>query len=61
MAWCPQPPLRPNPQTWRQILSPEEYKVLRQKGTEPPGTGEYNKFYQDGLYVCRGCGNPLYT
>lgn len=48
-------------QKWRELLSPQEYQVLRMKGTEPPNTGEYNKFYQDGVYVCRGCGNPLYT
>ncbi|GAB4820446.1 hypothetical protein N2152v2_007492 [Parachlorella kessleri] len=47
--------------TWKELLSAQEYQVLRQKGTEPPNSGEYNNFYEDGLFVCRACGNPLYT
>jgi hypothetical protein len=35
--------------------------ILRQKGTEPPGSGKYNKFYEEGVYKCAGCGTPLYT
>eukprot|EP01027_Heterolobosea_sp_BB2_P006538 GEZU01009866.1.p1 GENE.GEZU01009866.1~~GEZU01009866.1.p1 ORF type:complete len:126 (+),score=34.70 GEZU01009866.1:2-379(+) len=35
---------------WKQILTPEEYYVLRQKGTERPGTGKYNKVFEDGIY-----------
>jgi len=47
---------------WRAELSDAEYRVLRQKGTEPAGTGEYNKFYPtDGHFVCRGCRAPLYS
>ncbi|XP_020108803.1 peptide methionine sulfoxide reductase B5 [Ananas comosus] len=45
---------------WRAILSPEQFRILRLKGTEPPGTGEYNKFYGEGVYSCAGCGTPLY-
>lgn len=45
---------------WKEILSTEEYRILREKGTEPPGSGTYNKFYEDGLYKCAGCGTPLY-
>ncbi|CAA6654158.1 unnamed protein product [Spirodela intermedia] len=45
---------------WRAILSPEQFYILRQKGTEYPGTGEYNKFYEEGVYNCTGCGTPLY-
>ena len=37
-----------------------QYRILRQKGTEPPGTGEYDKLNQDGTYRCGGCGTPLY-
>jgi peptide-methionine (R)-S-oxide reductase len=35
--------------------------VLRQKGTEPPRTGEYDKHFEEGQYVCRACKTPLYT
>ncbi len=45
---------------WKAILTPEQFKVLRLKGTEPPNTGEYNKFYKDGIYLCAGCSTPLY-
>ncbi|XP_078441341.1 peptide methionine sulfoxide reductase B5-like [Wolffia australiana] len=45
---------------WRAVLSPEQFYILRQKGTEYPGTGEYNKFYEEGVYNCAGCGTPLY-
>lgn len=41
-------------------LNPEEKRVLIDKGTEAPGTGKYNKFYEDGTYFCRQCGAPLY-
>ncbi|KAJ8548156.1 hypothetical protein K7X08_021392 [Anisodus acutangulus] len=45
---------------WRAILSPEQFRILRQKGTEYPGTGEYDKFFGEGVYQCAGCGTPLY-
>ncbi|XP_021285722.1 peptide methionine sulfoxide reductase B5-like [Herrania umbratica] len=45
---------------WRAILSPEQFRILRQKGTEYPGTGEYDKFFEEGVYNCAGCGTPLY-
>jgi peptide-methionine (R)-S-oxide reductase len=45
---------------WRAILSPEQFRILRQKGTEYPGTGEYDKFSEEGVYSCAGCGTPLY-
>ena len=47
---------------WREGLSNEEYRVLRQKGTERPGSGEYNKFApKDGHFVCAGCEQSLYS
>lgn len=47
---------------WREALSPQEYNILRDKGTEYPGTGEYDGFYpKEGHFVCRACGNPLYS
>mmetsp|Transcript_4353 Transcript_4353/g.11812 ORF Transcript_4353/g.11812 Transcript_4353/m.11812 type:complete len:175 (-) Transcript_4353:288-812(-) len=46
---------------WKTILNAEQYYVLRQKGTEPPGTGKYNKHKEEGIYTCAGCDQPLYT
>lgn len=47
---------------WKSSLTEMEYHVLRNKGTERPMTGEYNKFYPPaGHFTCRGCGNPLYS
>lgn len=45
---------------WRQRLSPEQYTVLRQGGTERAFTGKYEKNKQSGEYVCAGCGQPLF-
>ncbi|WP_231728563.1 peptide-methionine (R)-S-oxide reductase MsrB [Arthrobacter sp. EPSL27] len=46
---------------WRQELSPEEYRVLRQAGTERPYTGEYWDTHTAGVYQCRACGTELFT
>ncbi len=46
---------------WKKTLTPEQYEILRKKGTEPPGSGEYNNFSQKGVYVCAGCGLELFT
>jgi peptide-methionine (R)-S-oxide reductase len=46
---------------WRQLLSPEEYYVLREKGTERAYTGKYDKHYEHGTYRCAGCGLDLYS
>ena len=50
------------PAQWRSILSEEEYDILRQSGTERPGTGRYNEHPKDeaGAFHCVGCGNKLY-
>ncbi|EDP43357.1 hypothetical protein MGL_2367 [Malassezia globosa CBS 7966] len=49
-----------NESEWRAVLSPEQFRVLRQKGTEMAGTGAYNKHYEPGVYECAGCRAPLY-
>ncbi|MBU0493104.1 MAG: peptide-methionine (R)-S-oxide reductase MsrB [Chloroflexi bacterium] len=46
---------------WRQELTPEQYRVTRQKGTERPFTGEYYAFKDTGTYTCVCCGNELFN
>ena len=45
---------------WRQQLTPEQYRVARQKGTERPFTGEYYDSKDEGTYKCVACGNELF-
>jgi peptide-methionine (R)-S-oxide reductase len=45
---------------WRELLSPDEYRVLRQAGTEAPWTGEYTDTTTEGVYRCRACGAELF-
>jgi peptide-methionine (R)-S-oxide reductase len=45
---------------WKEQLSPEQYYILREKGTERPGTGEYNMHFEDGVYHCSACNAELF-
>jgi methionine-R-sulfoxide reductase len=45
---------------WKKTLTPEQYRVLRQKGTERPYTGKYWNIKDDGTYTCAGCGQELF-
>jgi peptide-methionine (R)-S-oxide reductase len=46
---------------WKKVLTPEQYRVTRQKGTEPPFSGEYEKTDRQGVYRCVCCGAPLFS
>ena len=48
-------------QEWKTCLTPEQYKVLREKGTEAAFTGKYYKNKETGMYVCAACGQELFS
>lgn len=54
-------PMPTNEEEWKNILTPEQYKILREKGTEMAFTGEYVHEKTDGTYACAACGNPLFS
>jgi len=54
-------PMPENEEEWKEMLTPEQYAVLREKGTEAPFTGEYVHEKADGTYACAVCGNPLFS
>ena len=52
--------IKKSPQEWREILTPEEYHVCREAGTQRPFIGKYNDYYEDGIFVCKCCGAKLF-
>jgi peptide-methionine (R)-S-oxide reductase len=46
---------------WRKLLNTEQYRILRRRGTERAFTGEYDHFFDKGVYLCAGCGEQLFT
>lgn len=55
------PEINKSEDEWRKELSPEQYRVLRQAGTERPGTGVLLHNTETGTYTCGACGSPLFT
>lgn len=46
---------------WQQELTPEQYRIMREKGTEHPFTGEYVDNHEEGMYRCAACGTELFS
>lgn len=46
---------------WKEKLDSEQYRVLREKGTEAPFTGKFNNNFESGMYECAACGQKLFT
>ena len=55
------PKIEKSEQEWKETLSPEQYHILREKGTERAFTGKYWNLKDDGTYLCAGCGEELFT
>jgi peptide-methionine (R)-S-oxide reductase len=53
--------IKKSEEEWKEILSPEQYQVLRKKGTERPFTGKLLHNKKSGKYVCGACGNSLFS
>jgi len=53
-------PVRRAEEEWKQILTPERFRILREEGTEPPGSSPLNDEKREGTYVCAGCGLALF-
>ncbi|MFM7275726.1 MAG: peptide-methionine (R)-S-oxide reductase MsrB [Gammaproteobacteria bacterium] len=63
-AGSPEPAIEPlvlTEEQWRERLDPEAFRVLREEGTEPPGSSPLDREKREGTYVCAGCALPLFT
>jgi peptide-methionine (R)-S-oxide reductase len=54
-------PINKTEEQWKKELTPEQYEILRQRGTEAPFTGEYVNTHDKGMYRCAACGNELFS
>lgn len=54
-------PIEKTEAEWKEELTPEQYEVMRQKGTEAPFTGKFTNSKEKGMYICAGCGNELFS
>lgn len=54
-------PLNKSEEEWKKTLTPEQYHVIREKGTEAPYTGKFWNSKEEGVYTCAGCGTELFT
>ena len=55
------PKVEKTEQEWRQELTPEQFHILREQGTERPGTSPYLDIHEDGMFHCAGCGAALFS
>lgn len=54
-------PVQKTEEEWRKELTPEQYRILREKGTEAPWSGKFNRHKEDGVFTCAACGAELFT
>jgi peptide-methionine (R)-S-oxide reductase len=52
--------IKKSDEEWRKLLSPVQFNILREKGTERPFTGEYDDLFEEGTYSCAACGTELF-
>jgi len=54
-------PFQKSDEEWKNDLTPNQYAVLRESATERPFSGEYNMHFENGVYICAGCGEELFN